>query len=462
MVYYGLPLHIIRDVYVTFRSFDQKCRALIRYRQATRNMNERYPDATGEELERMSDRTCIICREEMEAPRLANADQQENAANGEAAAGRPVRNRTAQSLGETPKKLPCGHIFHFRCLRSWLERQQSCPTCRRTVLPEPPAANPIPQNQPLAPQQRVPPAGIFGNQGPVFAPHMLIPNQQPLPNQRMNPTKNDQAGNETPRTDQNETGQTSNGTATETSPPTYNSITSEHIRETLRQGQYPLNGVPHLQSYQAPNGPQMLPGLIPLGQLSNLIPLFPQQPLSYDLESFALSDEQLSVLETETRQALQERLRICEEAQRRLFDVATTLTQALSILPTPLSATPTFVPNPRERPESSLNLGNVQSSSVNEPNPNPTPAIIPSDDVSRRTMEEANSPNSLAQPIESSILEEVENEIGNQESKEDTTSSISPNSTSENDKGKSPEKVVLRTEDEEQEIEKSWTRFEDN
>ena len=29
---------------------------------------------------------------------------------------------------ETPKKLQCGHIFHFHCLRSWLERQQSCPT----------------------------------------------------------------------------------------------------------------------------------------------------------------------------------------------------------------------------------------------------------------------------------------------------------------------------------------------
>jgi E3 ubiquitin-protein ligase synoviolin len=24
--------------------------------------------------------------------------------------------------------LPCGHIFHFHCLRSWLERQQTCPT----------------------------------------------------------------------------------------------------------------------------------------------------------------------------------------------------------------------------------------------------------------------------------------------------------------------------------------------
>lgn len=33
-----------------------------------------------------------------------------------------------------PKKLPCGHILHFACLRSWLERQQICPTCRQPVL----------------------------------------------------------------------------------------------------------------------------------------------------------------------------------------------------------------------------------------------------------------------------------------------------------------------------------------
>jgi E3 ubiquitin-protein ligase synoviolin len=31
------------------------------------------------------------------------------------------------------KKLPCGHILHFGCLKSWLERQQVCPTCRRPV-----------------------------------------------------------------------------------------------------------------------------------------------------------------------------------------------------------------------------------------------------------------------------------------------------------------------------------------
>lgn len=47
------------------------------------------------------------------------------------------------------KKLPCNHIFHTSCLRSWFQRHQTCPTCRLDILrPTPPnrqstaAANP--------------------------------------------------------------------------------------------------------------------------------------------------------------------------------------------------------------------------------------------------------------------------------------------------------------------------------
>jgi sulfur relay (sulfurtransferase) DsrC/TusE family protein len=32
------------------------------------------------------------------------------------------------------KKLPCDHIFHKNCLRSWFQRQQTCPTCRTSIL----------------------------------------------------------------------------------------------------------------------------------------------------------------------------------------------------------------------------------------------------------------------------------------------------------------------------------------
>lgn len=80
-----------------------------------------YPDATEEELQ--ADDVCIICRE---------------------------------SMTTAAKKLPCNHIFHTSCLRSWFQRQQTCPTCRRDVLrtvPIPTQTTPPPQPaQPQPPQ----------------------------------------------------------------------------------------------------------------------------------------------------------------------------------------------------------------------------------------------------------------------------------------------------------------------
>ncbi len=104
---------------MTTRSFLKRLHALIRYRQALKHMAQ-YPDATAEELGRED--TCIICREEMRPWDTADAMQVE-------------RSRA--------KKLPCGHILHFGCLKSWLERQQVCPTCRRPVTRDgqQPAAN---------------------------------------------------------------------------------------------------------------------------------------------------------------------------------------------------------------------------------------------------------------------------------------------------------------------------------
>ncbi|OXV11578.1 hypothetical protein Egran_00661 [Elaphomyces granulatus] len=121
--FYGLPIHILRDVIVTIRSFGRRVIDFLRYRNATRDMNERYPDATPEEIARED--VCIICREEMVAW------QHPDGAPGQANGTRPPGG-TSDRL--RPKKLPCGHILHFSCLRSWLERQQNCPTCRRPVV----------------------------------------------------------------------------------------------------------------------------------------------------------------------------------------------------------------------------------------------------------------------------------------------------------------------------------------
>ncbi|KAF9652997.1 hypothetical protein BDM02DRAFT_3258206 [Thelephora ganbajun] len=144
---HGLPLNMIRDVYITARSFVTRFRALTRYLSATRDMDRRYPNATEVELSDMSDRTCIICRDELALP--------------------DPRVQGQAGPNTTPKKLPCGHIFHFNCLRSWLERQQSCPTCRRTVLESTPqrrAGQQAQRNPPPQPQPAARPAPLFGGQ----------------------------------------------------------------------------------------------------------------------------------------------------------------------------------------------------------------------------------------------------------------------------------------------------------
>ncbi|XP_065080894.1 E3 ubiquitin-protein ligase HRD1 [Ochlerotatus camptorhynchus] len=100
---YTLPLFAFRPMYYTMRNFKKALNDVILSRRAIRNMNTLYPDATQEELQ-LSDNICIICREDM----VSNS-----------------------------KKLPCGHIFHTTCLRSWFQRQQTCPTCRLNILRTP-------------------------------------------------------------------------------------------------------------------------------------------------------------------------------------------------------------------------------------------------------------------------------------------------------------------------------------
>jgi E3 ubiquitin-protein ligase synoviolin len=110
---------------MTMRSFSKRITDYIRYQAATRDMHARYPDATAEEM--ASDNTCIVCREEMK-PWAGAAAQAPGAA--------PPPGTTTNER-QRPKKLPCGHILHFSCLQSWLERQQSCPTCRGSVFAAP-------------------------------------------------------------------------------------------------------------------------------------------------------------------------------------------------------------------------------------------------------------------------------------------------------------------------------------
>jgi E3 ubiquitin-protein ligase synoviolin len=93
-VHYGVPFHLIRDLWATIFSFQRKLLSFIKYLQLTRNLDEKFPDATSEELAHAG--SCLVCREDM----------------------------------ERGKRLPCGHVFHLDCLRMWLQHQQTCPLCR--------------------------------------------------------------------------------------------------------------------------------------------------------------------------------------------------------------------------------------------------------------------------------------------------------------------------------------------
>jgi hypothetical protein len=35
--------------------------------------------------------------------------------------------------GEAPMELPCRHYFHERCAKTWLQRQNRCPLCQRSI-----------------------------------------------------------------------------------------------------------------------------------------------------------------------------------------------------------------------------------------------------------------------------------------------------------------------------------------
>lgn len=101
--YYGMPINIFREVYVSFQQLRRRLIAFNNYRKLTSNLEERFESVTDqEELDRLG-HTCIICRDQMDL------------------------------LGGC-KKLPgCGHAFHTHCLREWLVQQQTCPTCRADI-----------------------------------------------------------------------------------------------------------------------------------------------------------------------------------------------------------------------------------------------------------------------------------------------------------------------------------------
>ncbi|KAJ1614937.1 HRD1 like membrane associated RING finger containing protein [Cryptosporidium canis] len=93
-----IPLYIMGDIFHVLKALHSKLSSFRRYRKLTKNIETRLQDATLEEIERID--TCIVCRD---------------------------------TLYIGSKKIPCGHVFHLDCLKSWFIQQQTCPICRSPI-----------------------------------------------------------------------------------------------------------------------------------------------------------------------------------------------------------------------------------------------------------------------------------------------------------------------------------------
>jgi len=295
------PLFIIRPMYLTIRSFKKALNDVILSRRAIRNMNTLYPDATPEELAAV-DNVCIICREEM----ITGA-----------------------------KKLPCGHIFHAACLRSWFQRQQTCPTCRMDILRQPatpaatadaaqqqqpqqqPAAQqqqqqqpgplPQPHQTPPPPQQQQPPqmpnpfAGLFPMAPGMGMPPFQFPGFQPMQQQQQQPHTSGTASTTNTTTTTSSTGAT-NTTQAPTQP--------QSTATTAGGMSSPSGGV-----FPGP-GPMMgmMPPFMPFMPF-NVPP--PPAPVNYA----GMSEEELHNLEGQERHNVEARIKVLKNIQT-LLDAA--------------------------------------------------------------------------------------------------------------------------------------------
>lgn len=117
--HYGLPIHLIRDIFTTVQSIMKRITDFYNYRRLSSNLENKIPDATPEEFH---DKECVICWSKL----------------------------------ESAKKLPCGHLFHSNCLKTWLEEATHCPLCRGPIDEEEYKAYIEERNNKNQPQQTQP------------------------------------------------------------------------------------------------------------------------------------------------------------------------------------------------------------------------------------------------------------------------------------------------------------------
>ncbi|XP_041351997.1 E3 ubiquitin-protein ligase synoviolin B-like isoform X2 [Gigantopelta aegis] len=318
------PLFAIRPMYLSMRSFKKALHDVIMSRRAIRNMNTLYPDATAEELAE-GDNVCIICREEM---------------------------------ATNCKKLPCNHIFHASCLRSWFQRQQTCPTCRMDVLrmPRPEPVPIIQDNQ--AEQQRQYAQAFFQQAFPqMWPPPPFVPGQPPHPHQ----LGQQQLGQQQPAPAQTPTPPSTQSPSgpNQPSPSTQSGATGGAAAS-------PASTLPTAFPASTPG----MPGVPPFDPMFNMMSYmspfgFPQPPQTLS----GLSDEELKNLEGQERENIEARIQWLRDIQSLLDGAMVLINQynqvaaqssipgiaASSLRSSTTPGTPGTIPNKMESTQSTPN-----------------------------------------------------------------------------------------------------------
>jgi E3 ubiquitin-protein ligase synoviolin len=102
-----LPFSLLAESFRSFYAFGKSATKIHRLAKNARKLNDALREPTTQEIEDTD--ICIICRDDL------------------------VLGGTGTSRS-VPKKLPCGHILHDGCIRSWLQMSNACPTCRKEVI----------------------------------------------------------------------------------------------------------------------------------------------------------------------------------------------------------------------------------------------------------------------------------------------------------------------------------------
>ncbi|GJP77346.1 hypothetical protein CLOP_g7755 [Closterium sp. NIES-67] len=102
-----IDLVLFFNIRTLLAALSTRVAGFLRWHAALRLLRSTFPDASPAQITAFAD-DCAICREPL----------------------------------SSAKRLPCGHLFHLSCLRSWLEHGSqapySCPTCRRPLDSLPP------------------------------------------------------------------------------------------------------------------------------------------------------------------------------------------------------------------------------------------------------------------------------------------------------------------------------------